>query len=137
MNILDWIKVLESLSDKEKEELSFFCQEKYLNKWEILFKEWEEWNVVYILKSWSFEVSKNINWEEIILWKVYPEEILWEMALFWQNHKRTATVKCIESWILIAILSNSILKISENNPDLLEKIKTVIINRIDENKLKY
>jgi len=40
MSILDNLKLLESLSIEEKENLSLYCQKKYLEKWEVLFLEW-------------------------------------------------------------------------------------------------
>ena len=61
MNILHWIKLLSDLSENDKDNLSLFCQEKSLKKWEILFKEGDEANAMYILKSWTFEIRKKIK----------------------------------------------------------------------------
>jgi len=39
MQLLDRIDMLSNLSVEEKDNLSLFCQEKYLQKGEILFQE--------------------------------------------------------------------------------------------------
>ena len=57
MFILDWVKILEGLSNEEKESLALFCQEKYLDAWEILFNEEEEASAMYLLKEWNIEIS--------------------------------------------------------------------------------
>lgn len=135
MNILHWIKLLSDLSENDKDNLSLFCQEKSLKKWEILFKEWDEANAMYILKSWTFEIRKIINWKEVILWNVMAEELLWEMALFWDTNKRMATAISLEDSSLITILSFSIKELANKNPLLLDKIKDIINDRIIDNKI--
>lgn len=135
MNILSWIKLLSDLSIKDLENLSLFCQLKKMKKWEILFKEWDEANAMYILKSWNFEIRKRINWSDVILWNVEAEEILWEMALFWNDNKRMATAISKEDSELITILSFSIKDLANKNPILLEKIKDIINDRIIDNKI--
>lgn len=135
MNILYWIKLLSDLSENDKDNLSLFCQEKSLKKWEILFKEGDEANAMYILKNWSFEIRKKINWIEVVLWNVIAEELLWEMALFWDTNKRMATAISLEDSSLITILSFSIKELANKNPLLLDKIKDIINDRIIDNKI--
>jgi len=135
MNILHWIKLLDDLSENDKSNLSLFCQEKTLKRGEVLFKEWDEANAMYILKSWSFEIRKYINWKEVVLWNVIAEELLWEMALFWDTNKRMATAISLEDSSLITILSFSIKDLANKYPLLLNKIKEIINDRIIDNKI--
>lgn len=135
MNILHWIKLLSDLSESDKDNLSLFCQEKSLKRWEVLFKEWDEANAMYILKKWSFEIRKIINWKEIVLWNVLAEELLWEMALFWDTNKRMATAISLEDSCMITILSFSIKDLAKKYPLLLDKIKEIINDRIIDNKI--
>lgn len=135
MNILNWIWLLNSLTQDELDNLSLFCQLKRLKKWENLFKEWEEWSSMYILKEWQFEISKTIKWKNTIIWTVKAEEILWEMALFLDSSKRMATATAQIDSVLITILSFSIKELTNKNPILLEKIKNIINNRIMDNKI--
>lgn len=129
MSFLDNLELLSDLNQKEKEQLSLFSQEKVLNKWDILFKEWDEWIAMYFLLSWKIEVSKNINWDEVVLWEVKAEEVLWEMALFWKNKIRMASAKALETTELITILSFSIKDLTNKYPNLSEKIKKIIEDR--------
>lgn len=135
-NMLDWLEILKALSAEEKENLSNFCQERYLQKWDVLFREGDEANAMYILKTGTFEVSREINGDRVVLGNVKAEEMLGEMALFGDTNKRMATAVCIKDSILITILSFSIVEMTNKNPDLLEKIRNIINDRIIENKMK-
>ena len=135
MNILHWIQLLSDLSETDKDNLSLFCQEKKLKKWEILFKEGDEANAMYILKKGSFEIRKVISWKEVVLWNVLAEELLWEMALFWDTNKRMATAISLEDSSMITILSFSIKELAKKYPLLLNKIKDIINDRIIDNKI--
>jgi CRP-like cAMP-binding protein len=134
MSILDEIKLLNVLSESEKEKLSLFCQEKYLNAGEVLFNEQDEASAMYLLKEWNIEISRISDWENIVLWEVHAEEILWEMALFWDTNKRMATATALTDSVLIVILSFSIKELTLKHPELLNKIKTIINDRIISNK---
>jgi CRP-like cAMP-binding protein len=70
------------------------------------------------------------------LGRVKAEEVLGEMALFLDTNKRMATAVATKDSILITILSFSILELSNKNPQLLEKIRAIIDNRIINNKVK-
>lgn len=134
MPILDWVKILAELSSKEKESLSLFCQEKYLDAWSVLFHESEEASAMYLLKEWNIEISRETYWEKIVLWEVHAEEILWEMALFWATNKRMATARASTDCVLIVILSFSIRELTSKHPELLEKIQNIINDRMISNK---
>ena len=134
--MLNGIKMLEDLSDNELSQLEVFCQQKFLKKWEVLFEEWQEANAVYLLVDWQIEIYKK-NWiKKIVLWVVEPEEILWEMAIFWNIWKRMAWAKAKEDTILITILSFSIKELTLKHPSIMQKIQELIEKRIYENKMK-
>ena len=134
MSILEWVKLLSTLSQKEKESLWMFCQEKFLNEWDVLFMEQEEASAMYLLTKWNIEISRITNWEKSIIGEVNAEEILWEMALFWDTNKRMATATALNDCTLIVILSFSIKELTKNHPELLEKIKMIISDRNLRNK---
>jgi len=135
MSIFDWLKILESLSEKDRRNLEVFCQEKFLKSWEILFKEWDEANAMYFLTKWSIGVYKTVDWKRINLWVVNAEEILWEMALFWWKWKRMASAEVIDDARLITILSFSIKEITEKYPQLMEKFQNIIRERNISNEI--
>lgn len=136
MNFLDWIELLSTLTDTEKSNLKMFCQEKYVSAWEVIFHESDYASAMYILKEGSVEITRNINWWKIILWEVGSEEILWEMAMFWDRNKRMATATALTDCVLIVILSFSIKELTSKHPELLEKIRLIINDRIISNKNK-
>ena len=134
MSILDWVSLLSELYESEREELAMFCQEKHLSVWETLFHEDEDASAMYILIEGSVEISRLNNWVKDVIWKVNAEEMLWEMALFWDNNKRMATAIALEESTLIVILSFSIKELTFKHPDLLGKIKMIINDRMVSNK---
>ena len=141
MSILDWVKFLKCkwdnwicLTKQELENFSMFCQEEKLDKWEVLFREWEDANSMYFVKQWSIKVSKEVNWKEIVLGRVGDDEVLWEMALFWPVQSRMATATALEDTKLIVILSFSLKEMTTKYPHILKKIQQLIQERIIANK---
>lgn len=55
MSFLDWIKVFEVLTSEEKEQLENFCQEREIQKWEVLFNERcrRNWYIVKVNVEWK------------------------------------------------------------------------------------
>jgi len=53
--------MLSDLYDTEREQLSGFCQEKFLKSGEVLFHEDDEASAMYFLKEGAMEISKNID----------------------------------------------------------------------------
>lgn len=136
MGMFDNSKIFEDLSLDEKNQLEIFCQEKSIKKWDILFKEWDEANAMYILQEWEIEVYKEKLWKNIFLWKIVAEDILWEMAIFWNRWKRMASAQAVKDSILIVLLEFSIKELIQKHPELLEKIKNIIEVRNIANKSK-
>lgn len=136
MSFLKWIEILNWLSKSEISNLEVFCQERFIKSWELLFSEWDEANSMYLLKTGKIEVFVNRYWEELVLWEIKAEDILWEMALFWEKGKRMASARAIEDSVLIVLLDFSIKELTNKNPEILEKIKKVIEQRNEENNEK-
>jgi len=133
--MLENFVILNYLSENERKNLELFCQERFLSKWEILFKEWDEANSMYFLKKGSISIHKSINWQKVVLWKVIAEEIIWEMALFWRIWTRMWTAEALEDCELITIADFSIKELTNKNPVLLSKIQAIIEERIIKNKI--
>ena len=134
MSILDWIKILEGLSKEELNSLEVFCQERFISKWEKLFCEWDEATSMYLLSRWKIEVFTKKDNDEIVLWYIESEDVLWEMALFWERSKRMASARAIEDSKLIILLEFSIQELTKKHPEILEKIKWIIKKREENNK---
>lgn len=135
MSLLNSVKILSELSQSELDYFSMFCQEKIIKTWETLFHEWDDANAMYILAKWEVEISNLINGERVKLWKVKAEEILWEMALFWWSSRRMATAVVVKGGVMITVLSFSIKELTQEHPELLKKIKTIIEERTINNRI--
>jgi len=133
---LDNIKILDWLTEQEKQNLSLLVQEKKLDSGEKLFVEWDEANSMYLLLEWELEVYVERAGEKIVLWNIKAEEVIWEMAVFWDDKKRMASCVAIVPSRLLVILDFSIKQIAENHPSLIEKIKDIIKKREEVNKSK-
>ena len=135
MSMLEGLRMLDDLTDSEKNQLEAFCQEKKLTTGEKLFEEWDAANAMYFLKEGEIQISKNINGKTVKLWVVHAEDLIWEMALFSDNGKRMAWAKALTNVSLITILSFSIQQIMNTKPELLDKMKGLIEQRMYENKI--
>jgi len=134
MWIFDNTKLLKDLTDDDKNQLELFCQKRLAKAWEILFKEWDPANAMYLILSWEVEVYKNINWEEKVLGILKAEDILWEMAIFWIKWKRMASARVLRDANLVTMLDFSIKQLTQSHPHILEKIKEIIEIRNIQNK---
>lgn len=127
--------MLASLSPEDKGALENFCQEREIKKWEILFNEGDEANAMYILKSGSIGIYKEMEGKQVYFGTVHAEEILWEIALFFNNGFRMATAIAMEDTVFITLLSFSVKTLTLEHPELLEKIQKIIDERVTYNKL--
>ncbi len=128
--------MLSTLSQQDLENLSLFCQKKTVQRGEILFEQWDEANAMYILTVWEFEVYRTHLSEKQFLWEVHAEEVLWEMALFWESWKRMASARALVDSELVVLLDFSIKEMTEKYPELLQKLKEIIEIRNEQNKMK-
>lgn len=139
--MFEWISIFDSLTSAELDNLSLFCQERFLKEWENLFKEWDDAVAMYILKSWKLKVYKDRSDWEILLWFVEKSgDMVWEMAIFEaiENNsnipkKRMASIKAVENSFLIVIMNYSILDLSKKNSWIYNKIVKIIEERKEKN----
>lgn len=129
MTILDNIPFFETLSVSDRQHLSYFCQKQNLDKWEVLFCQWDEPSAFYVITSGSFSVQKTENGVTKELGPVLEWNILWEMALFWENELRNATVIAHEKSEVLTILDFSIQELTKTYPYILKKIQKIIEER--------
>lgn len=123
------IDFFSELTEKELETFWLFCQKRKFSNWEVIFEKWDDATAMYLIDNWFLEVID----ENKILWVVKAWDIVWEMALFWKNNKRTATVKAISDSVVIVILRFSIDELIKKHPFIYQKIKNIIEKRLEEN----
>ena len=133
MSVLDSIELFDSLSVQEKDTLALFCQDRDLLKWEELFAQWDEASAMYIVVSWKlWSYRTEEGKEKMLLWYNNVWELVGEMALFWERAARTATTVAEEDSKLITILYFSLKEIENKHPEILNKIKEVVLHRLEE-----
>lgn len=140
MSILDWIQFFDSLSISERDNLSLFCQERFLKSGEILFNEWDEAVALYVVKRWKIKAYKDRSDWEKVLWMISEWEFVWEMAFFdWENvpKRRMATIKALEDTDLIVIMNYSLLELAKKRKDIYDKITQIIVERKQKNDNIY
>jgi len=134
-NVINSLELLNDMSYEEKKDLSLFCQERLVYKWDTLFSDGDIANSMYFLQKWSFWIFKNIEGKNTLIANVKAEEILWEMALFQSSdNTRMATAIALEDCVLIVMIDFSIKELSKKNPALLRKIQQIIEMRNLQNK---
>jgi len=130
MNYFDGVELFSDLSLEDQTSLSDFCQTQNLNSGDVLFRQWDEPQAMYIIASWKMLVQKELQWWEknnvAVLW---VGELVWEIAFFWEPPTRNATVIAQETSTLIVIIRFGIDQMIEKYPDLYEKVKHIIQER--------
>jgi len=141
MSILEWIKFFDTLSSIERDNLSLFCQERFLKSGEILFNEWDEAIALYVVKRWKLKAYKDRSDGEKLLWTINEWEFVWEMAFFdWVDNvskRRMATIKALEDTDLIVIMNYSLIELAKNRKDIYDKITQIIVERKQKNDNIY
>jgi len=123
------IPLLNNLSDSDKRSLEDFVQTRSLSDGEILFNEWDPANSLYFVVEWKLEIISRGN----VLWYINIGDIVWEMAIFWDDSIRSATAKSCWDTKVLVIMWFSIKEIWMSNPDLLNKLKDIINERKNKN----
>jgi len=84
---------------------SWYFKEIFLEKWEVLFSEWEVDENIYLIYSWELSVEKfttNERNETKILAYIKQNEVFWEAALN-NNNPKDVNIKAKRKSILLAI----------------------------------
>lgn len=131
---LSQVALFSTLNEQEIQNIQDFCQVKHLCSGEYLFREWDEPQALYILASGRLSVKKWDQSTEIAL--LSPWTLIWEMAFFWNEKKRSASVVAVEDSELTVILAFSLVQLFWKYPDIQDKLQKMITLREEENKEK-
>lgn len=131
MSLFDGIQLFDSLTETERNTLSFFCQERFLSHGEVLFHEGDDAVALYIVKSGTLKAYKERSNGEQFLGEIQSNELAGEMAIFDPEfpYKRIASVSAETDVLLLVILKEAILQLSEKHPEVFEKITQIIKKR--------
>lgn len=120
-------------------ENSWFFQIKTLEKWEVLFDEWDIDNNLYIIKEWELSIEKYIDSTKIEtkkLAKLKNSEIFWEWSL-WDNSPKQVKIIATKKTTLLEIEAKNsfekfLLKHTKSWVDLLSSIIYISNKRLLE-----
>ena len=113
-------------------ELSKEVEIKRFNAKTTIFKEGDEPDGLYLIRSGSVSVSKNINGKDQILAYVSAGNYVGEMALV-DNSKRTASVNAVVMTEVLILKAESFKKMVDKNPVLLQIMRAKMIDRTRQN----
>ena len=130
MNYFENVDLFSDLSLADQVSLSDFCQTQTLNAWDVLFRQWEEPQAMYIIASGKMLIRKELQWGEVqdvaILWE---GDLVWEIAFFGEPPTRNATVIAHEASTVIVIVKFSMQQMMDKYPDLYERVRLIIEQR--------
>lgn len=131
MNYFKDIDLFSDLSLEDQSSLSDFCQTQNLQSGDVLFRQWEEPQAMYVVASWKLLVQKELQWWETKDVAMLGEwDLVWEIAFFGEPPTRNATVIAYEASTVIVIIKFGIEQMMDKYPDLYEKVKNIIQERV-------
>lgn len=101
------------------------------NKGGNIFREGQEGNCAYLIKSGVVSVYKIINSKKVMLTKMKAGQILGEMAVI-NNERRSASAEAAEHCVLVRITSDVLSKALEQSIPFVKGITEQLIRRFKE-----
>ena len=129
MKSLESIELFKNLSPEDRKNVEDFCQKKEVKAGEILFSLWDVPQALYIIESWSLSVRKIENGNDIEVAILRTGDIVWEMAFFWEEKTRNATVLAKEPSSLFVLLAFSLVQLFQKYPYIQERLQEIMTQR--------
>ena len=112
------LTIFEWVTKKELETISSLAQNRFVKKWEYLFKEWDEANSMYVVAEWEINLYK--NWSYI--WTMQKDSMFWEKAYLKWFNKRLMSTKAWVDTVLIVMLYSSFELFLKQHPEYKERM---------------
>lgn len=129
MNHFINVDIFAHLSEQDQTDFSDFCQLQHLNAGDVLFREWDEPQALYIISSGRMLIQKTLNGGQKNIAMLWEWDLVWEMAFFWNPPLRNATVTADIDSTVIVILKFSMEQMMKKYPELHAEIKSIIEER--------
>lgn len=117
---------------------SEYFKEKNLEKWEILFEEWDIDNNLYYILSWKLSIEKYTTSEKLIskqLAIIEEKDFFWEGALNNSEKKQVRILASQKAKLLYIDAKVDFLKFMKKNPQLAKNILVYIISLTNKRTL--
>lgn len=129
MNYFTDIALLASLSLKDQENLSDFCQIQKIQAGKTLFIQGDEPQALYIIQSGVLGIYKTQTDTSHCVAELKFWDIVWEMAFFGRPPRRNATVIAHQDTQLIVLLHYNLSSILEKYPNIHSQLQKIIQQR--------
>jgi len=133
MDLLSKIELFKDFSAELLESISDSFKLKSLKSKEVLIKQGDDGESLFVLVEGLLDVSLQVGDEERHLTLLPPGSFLGEMALL-TGEKRSANVTTTTESLVVELTKDSIMSLATTNPEVLEKMTSVVAKRRLKNK---
>lgn len=130
--ILKKIKALEGLSPEDCQSIIENTSLKKVEKGLVLFKEGDDGDGMYIIRSGSVRIFKQDNNKEVDIAILKEKQFFGEMALM-ADQKRIGTAIVLENSELYVVTTEAFTLLLKKNPDMAKRISEEFMRRLNEN----
>jgi CRP-like cAMP-binding protein len=124
------ISMFKELNEAESKEIQKIITERVCKETEILCKEADPGDMMYIVTSGAVEIKKKMAENQAIsLARLLPGEVFGELSLF-DDTPRSATVQALTSAKILVIKKEDFIKLIRSNPQLGLKLLIWLITRV-------
>ncbi|SDO02827.1 Crp/Fnr family transcriptional regulator [Alkalicoccus daliensis] len=118
------------ISPDNEEEIASISNLVTFKKGEVLYREGDEGNCMYIVRTGALKIYREHEGQEFILGHQFPGEAIGELEVFHYDSARTATVAAIERASLWRIYKEDMVKLALRYPKLLQKTIYILSERL-------
>ena len=124
-------KFFKNLNDEDLVSLEKYAELKKYQKNEMIFSEEESGDELFIIKSGTVKVLRQIKNEEQTIVILNPGEFFGEMALF-DKHPRSASVKMMDDGELVVLEKSDFDQMKTEVPSLVIKLMEIVITTLSD-----
>ena len=133
MDLLSNIELFQDFSEEILESISNSFKLKALKAKEVLIKQGDDGESLFVLVEGLLDVSLQVGDEQRHLTLLAPGSFLGEMALL-TGEKRSANITTSTESLVVELTKDSIMSLATTNPEVLEKMTSVVAKRRLKNK---
>ncbi len=125
------VPLFENVKSEELKAIAAICQEKGFVKDELIVKENDIGDSLFIVKQGSVRITKIVQHSEIVLTTLHPKSYFGEMGIF-DNAPRSANCYADESCVLLTIFKDTFRDVVIQYPEIALQLFVVFSNRLRE-----
>ena len=128
--LLSRLPIFSELSEDELNGLADVAVPRSYEPGEVVFREGDEGNSCYVVRSGSLKATKtHSDGRTIALTELHPGDMFGELALF-SGERRSATIEAVEPTAAVALLGDDIRRLLLAQPDIAIKMLAGLADRV-------